>query len=58
MKHIEGDIFALGEELREYLTPRVPRKYINLRVHEPHQVIHIRGNLVAEVKEFLLQKGF
>ncbi|XP_071535872.1 large ribosomal subunit protein mL49 [Panulirus ornatus] len=58
VKHVEGDIFALGEELQDYLQQRIPKKYIIVRVHEPHQVIQIKGNFVAEVKEFLLEKGF
>ncbi|KAG7161579.1 39S ribosomal protein L49, mitochondrial-like [Homarus americanus] len=58
VKHVEGDIFALGEELQEHLTRLFPSKYIILRVHEPHQVIHIKGQFVGAVKEFLFKKGF
>nr|XP_053651981.1 39S ribosomal protein L49, mitochondrial-like [Cherax quadricarinatus] len=59
VKHVQGDIFALSEELREHLTQLLPsRKIINMRVHEPHQMIQIKGQFVTELKEFLLKKGF
>ncbi|KAG0729715.1 putative 39S ribosomal protein L49, mitochondrial [Chionoecetes opilio] len=56
--HVEGDIFALLEELREYLKEQRQPKILNMRAHEPHQRIEVKGQYVAEVREFLLQKGF
>lgn len=58
VKHVEGDIFVLAEELREHLTPLIAPKILCLRVHEPHQMIQVKGQLVGEIKEFLLKKGF
>ncbi|XP_045106880.1 39S ribosomal protein L49, mitochondrial-like [Portunus trituberculatus] len=56
--HVEGDIFALLEELQEYLKDRKHTRILNMRAHEPHQKIEIKGQYVAEVREFLLKKGF
>ena len=56
--HVEGDIFALLEDLREYLNKRKHTRILNMRAHEPHQKIQIKGQYVAEVREFLLKKGF
>lgn len=58
LHHIEGDIFALAEELKAYIHAERQPRLINMRVHEPHQKIHIKGQYVAEVREFLLKKGF
>ncbi|ROT76916.1 putative 39S ribosomal protein L49, mitochondrial [Penaeus vannamei] len=58
VKKVEGDAFALGEELRQYLSEKFAPKHINLRVHEPHRMIQIKGEYLLEVKEFLISKGF
>lgn len=58
VNHVEGDVFALLEELREYLNERKHTRLLNMRAHEPHQKIEIKGQYVAEVREFLLKKGF
>ncbi|KAK4326118.1 hypothetical protein Pmani_003331 [Petrolisthes manimaculis] len=58
LHHIEGDIFALAEDLRVYLMAKRQPRLINMRVHEPHQKIHIKGQYVAEIREFLQEKGF
>lgn len=58
VNHVEGDIWALLEDLRAYLQERRQPKVLNMRAHEPHQKIEIKGQYVAEVREFLLEKGF
>ncbi|KAK8392805.1 hypothetical protein O3P69_014918 [Scylla paramamosain] len=58
VSHVEGDVFALLEELREYLQDRKHTRILNMRAHEPHQKIEIKGQYVAEVREFLLERGF
>ncbi|XP_042892935.1 39S ribosomal protein L49, mitochondrial-like isoform X2 [Penaeus japonicus] len=58
VKNVEGDVFTLGEELRQYLSDKFPFKHINLRVHEPHRMIQIKGEYVLEVREYLIRKGF
>ncbi|XP_069972926.1 large ribosomal subunit protein mL49 [Penaeus vannamei] len=57
VKKVEGDAFALGEELRQYLSEKFAPKHINLRVHEPHRMIQIKGEYLLEVKEFLIRSA-
>lgn len=58
ISHVEGDIWVLLEELRAYLQQRRDPKVLNMRAHEPHQRIEIKGQYVMEVRDFLLAKGF
>ncbi|XP_076045180.1 mitochondrial ribosomal protein L49 [Oratosquilla oratoria] len=58
LRGVEGDIFLLGEEIRMLLTKLHPNSIIRVRVHEPHQVIQVKGDYVNDIKEYLLKKGF
>ncbi|KAB7494834.1 39S ribosomal protein L49, mitochondrial [Armadillidium nasatum] len=58
LKGIEGDVFALGEELKKYLLLPSGKRMIDLRVYEPFGIIIIRGDLKMLVLDFLHEKGF
>ncbi|XP_063229363.1 large ribosomal subunit protein mL49 [Bacillus rossius redtenbacheri] len=57
VKHIQGDIWALGEELKSFLA-KENNKLIQIQVQEVYGHINIRGDYVTQVYNWLLNKGF
>ncbi|CAH4031661.1 probable 39S ribosomal protein L49, mitochondrial [Pieris brassicae] len=57
IKKIEGDIWLLNDELKEYLKNRYNR-YIESRVHELAKFIEFKGDYVNALKEWAHSKGF
>ncbi|XP_015587284.1 probable 39S ribosomal protein L49, mitochondrial [Cephus cinctus] len=56
IRRIQGNIWALEAELKEYLEQKV-RKKMGARVHEPACTLVFHGDHVSRVKEFLTAKG-
>lgn len=54
---IEGDIWALAEELRDFLEDYTDRK-MAIRVQEFSGQIWIKGDYVNLIKGYLMDKGF
>lgn len=55
--NIQGDIWALEEDLRRFIERYIGRKIVT-RVNEFAGVLWIRGDFVNLVKDHLLKKGF
>lgn len=57
LRHIQGDIWLLEKELKEFLQPQF---YLPIRTQVNEFVGHIRihGDYVNAVKYFLEKKGF
>lgn len=54
---IQGDIFQLENELKHHLKTTVGRP-VATQVNELVGYIHVKGDHVNVIKEFLMQKGF
>ncbi|XP_022094907.1 39S ribosomal protein L49, mitochondrial-like [Acanthaster planci] len=57
VKNIEGDVWALAEELKVYLE-ELAGYSLPMRVHEVGGRVHFKGMFKDEVKKWLLEKGF
>lgn len=57
LQKIEGDIWALAEELRDFLEDYTDRK-MAIRVQEFSGQIWIKGDYVNLIKDYLVDKGF
>uniref|UniRef100_A0A023FPS3 Large ribosomal subunit protein mL49 n=1 Tax=Amblyomma cajennense TaxID=34607 RepID=A0A023FPS3_AMBCJ len=57
VKHIEGDLWAFHNELKEYLESLAGKEVLS-QVHELGSYVGYRGAYVEEVKEWLYSKGF
>lgn len=57
IRKIQGDIVALEAELRGHLEEITGDK-IGTKILEPNGVIHVRGDYVNRVREWMDQKGF
>ncbi|XP_059141810.1 large ribosomal subunit protein mL49-like [Physella acuta] len=57
IKKIEGDIWSLECQLREYLQNKTGITRIRTQVHEVARFIRIRGMHTPLVAEFLLERG-
>ncbi|XP_033110584.1 39S ribosomal protein L49, mitochondrial-like [Anneissia japonica] len=57
VSHIEGDIWALANELKVYLQP-FEEYDIPMQVHEYTKQIRYKGRFEEKLKEYLLRKGF
>ncbi|CAL1527788.1 unnamed protein product [Lymnaea stagnalis] len=57
IRKIEGDIWALEAELREYLLEKTGLKVIKTQVHEVGRFIRIRGMHRPLVAEFMFERG-
>ncbi|XP_074861079.1 large ribosomal subunit protein mL49 [Carettochelys insculpta] len=57
IRKIEGDIWALEEEVKEFLT-QLAGKPPSIQVNEVTGSIRIKGYFDNELKEWLLNKGF
>lgn len=57
LTHIEGDIWALQPELKQYLE-NVTGRPMGMRVNEITGQIKIRGDYVNRVKDWFYSKGF
>uniref|UniRef100_A0A8C8R4N4 Large ribosomal subunit protein mL49 n=1 Tax=Pelusios castaneus TaxID=367368 RepID=A0A8C8R4N4_9SAUR len=57
IRKIEGDIWALEKEVKEFLT-QLTRKPPSTQVNEVTRSIRIKGYFDNELKEWLMNKGF
>lgn len=57
MSKIQGDIWTLEQDLRQYLEKRMRRKMAS-RIHEVAGTITLKGDYVNRVKNWLNIKGF
>ncbi|XP_038074742.1 39S ribosomal protein L49, mitochondrial-like [Patiria miniata] len=57
IKNIEGDIWALAEELKTHLE-RLEGCTLPMRVSEFGRWVHFKGMFRDEVKQWLVEKGF
>lgn len=57
VKRIQGDIWKLASELKEYTEQKMNRK-VATQVNELAGQILLKGDYVAYVEEYLLNKGF
>ncbi|KAK3594331.1 hypothetical protein CHS0354_024267 [Potamilus streckersoni] len=57
IRKIDGDIWALEADIRNFLEPITGKKCLT-QVHEVARFIRVRGNYVTEVGKFLIDKGF
>ncbi|XP_014237673.1 probable 39S ribosomal protein L49, mitochondrial [Trichogramma pretiosum] len=59
IKNIDGDIWLMGEHLKDYLKRNTKKKdLIALKVNEMNGTISVRGDHVAWVKKWMDEKGF
>lgn len=60
IKRVQGDIWQMEKELREYLESKLTTKYKHIasRVNEMSSQIRFRGDHVAYVKQWMDKKGF
>ncbi|XP_068250465.1 large ribosomal subunit protein mL49 [Palaemon carinicauda] len=58
VKHVEGDIFALGEKLRKVVTETSRQKYAVIQVNEPQRWIKAKGNHYQAIRDYLIEEGF
>lgn len=57
LKRIQGDIWALHDDLKVYLEKR-SKKYVHMQIQEVSGHINIKGDYVSIVEEWLQDKGF
>lgn len=57
VKKIEGDIWLLNEEIKDYLKEKNNR-YVETRVHEVGRFIETKGDYVHDLVEWAHSKGF
>ncbi|XP_072947527.1 large ribosomal subunit protein mL49 [Epargyreus clarus] len=57
VKRIEGDIWLMNDEIKEYLKNKHQR-YVETRVHELGHFIEVKGDYVTCLKEWAHSKGF
>lgn len=57
IKRIDGDIWKLHDELK-HLVEESTEKEILTRVNELSSQIHLRGDFVQIIYNYLLKKGF
>lgn len=57
IKHVDGNLFKLKEDLDKFLMDRFGCEFIS-QVSEIQSMIMYKGDLEAEFKEFILDKGF
>ncbi|KAM9598427.1 large ribosomal subunit protein mL49 [Morphnus guianensis] len=57
LRHVEGDIWALERELREFLGG-LGAKELEVQVNEVTGSLRLKGHWQRELREWLLQKGF
>lgn len=57
LRRIEGDIWALEAELRAFVGQRLGREPLT-QVNEVTGTLRLKGHVDAEVRAWLLQKGF
>lgn len=57
LRHVQGDIWALEADLRAFLRQRLGREPA-LQVNEVTGTLRLGGHLDAELRAWLLQKGF
>ncbi|XP_045499477.1 probable 39S ribosomal protein L49, mitochondrial [Colias croceus] len=57
IKKIEGDIWLMNDEIKDYLKKRYNR-YVETRVHELGKFIEVKGDFVNALSEWAYSKGF
>lgn len=58
IRRIEGDLWKLGDELAQYLKPKMYYSTIGVKVDELKRAIFLRGDYFEYTKRFLSDKGF
>ncbi|KAF5397440.1 39S ribosomal protein L49 mitochondrial [Paragonimus heterotremus] len=58
IRHIDGDMWALADDLRALLQPKCEGGLFLCQVDEVTRVIKIEGIFLEEVSQFLLSRGF
>lgn len=56
VKHIEGDIWALEEELHRLIETRAGKRIFS-RVNEMNRTIVFKGDYVTLIQKYLMSKG-
>ncbi|CAK1542901.1 unnamed protein product [Leptosia nina] len=57
IKKIEGDIWLMNDDVKDFLKKRYKR-YIETRVHELGKFIEVKGDYVNALNEWAYSKGF
>ncbi|XP_062341873.1 mitochondrial ribosomal protein L49 [Osmerus eperlanus] len=57
LRKVEGDIWALEKDVKEYLK-EVTGKDLPTQVNEVTMTVRVKGHFDQELKEWLLKKGF
>ncbi|THD19283.1 39S ribosomal protein L49 mitochondrial [Fasciola hepatica] len=58
IKHVDGDMWALAEDLRHLLQPKCEAGLFMCQVDEATRRIRIEGLFLEDVAQFLLSRGF
>lgn len=58
VRHIQGDIWQMDQDLREFMTPLMFDGLVATQVSEVNRFIRLKGNLIEPMKQFLLERGF
>jgi large subunit ribosomal protein L49 len=56
VKHIEGDIWALDEEIRKLITKKTGKRSYS-RINEMNRKIVFKGDYVTLIQKYLISKG-
>lgn len=57
IKRIEGDIWLLNDEIKQYLKEK-NKRYVETRVHEVGRFIETKGDYVNDLVQWAHSKGF
>ncbi|XP_041981319.1 probable 39S ribosomal protein L49, mitochondrial [Aricia agestis] len=57
IKHIEGDIWAMNDEIKAYLK-NTHKRYVETRVHELGKFIEVKGDFVTSLHNWAYSKGY
>uniref|UniRef100_A0A336LTM0 Large ribosomal subunit protein mL49 n=1 Tax=Culicoides sonorensis TaxID=179676 RepID=A0A336LTM0_CULSO len=57
VKRVDGDIWQLNKELKDFVEKKTGKEILT-RVNEMSSQIHLRGDFVEIVSEYLMKKGF
>lgn len=58
VRYVQGDIWALDEELRAVVSRAYPKEIFKTQVNEIAGLIIFRGDYASVIKEYLLSKGW
>ncbi|XP_063364757.1 large ribosomal subunit protein mL49 [Cydia amplana] len=57
IKKIDGDIWQMNDEVKEFLEEKMKR-YVETRVHELGRFIEVKGDYVNDLRDWAHSKGF